>query len=93
MTIAVGIDIGGTGIKGAVVDIATGELLTERMKIATPAGGSPSDILDTVEELFGRLGDLATRRLVSSHRALLTTRCSAVAIITSAKSTNATAAA
>jgi polyphosphate glucokinase len=60
MTIAVGIDIGGTGIKGAVVDIATGQLLTERMKIATPTGGSPGDILDTVEELFGRLGEVAT---------------------------------
>jgi polyphosphate glucokinase len=31
-----GIDIGGSGIKGAPVDLATGELTTERLKIATP---------------------------------------------------------
>ena len=33
---AFGIDIGGTGIKGAPVDVATGKLLTERKKIDTP---------------------------------------------------------
>jgi polyphosphate glucokinase len=58
-TTAVGIDIGGTGIKGAIVDVATGELLTERFKIATPDGGKPDDILDTVLELFDQLGDVA----------------------------------
>lgn len=57
-TTAVGIDIGGTGIKGAVVDIATGELLTDRMKLATPAGGRPEDILDTVLTLFDEIGDI-----------------------------------
>lgn len=55
---AIGIDIGGTGIKGALVDISTGELLTDRKKLATPTGGSPEDILDAVLELFGELGDL-----------------------------------
>lgn len=58
-TTAVGIDIGGTGIKGAIVDVASGELLTERLKIATPDGGKPDDILDTVLELFDRLGEVA----------------------------------
>jgi polyphosphate glucokinase len=28
---AIGIDIGGTGIKGAIVDVLSGELLTERI--------------------------------------------------------------
>lgn len=58
-TTAVGIDIGGTGIKGAIVDVTSGELLTERLKIATPDGGKPDDILDTVLELFDQLGDIA----------------------------------
>ena len=58
-TTAVGIDIGGTGIKGAIVDVSTGELLTDRMKLATPKGGKPQDILDSVDELFGMLGDVA----------------------------------
>ena len=55
MTKAVGIDIGGTGIKGAVVDTATGELLSERLKLATPAGGEPEDIVKTVVEIISQL--------------------------------------
>jgi polyphosphate glucokinase len=49
---AIGIDIGGTGIKGAVVDLRTGELVTSRRKIATPAGGRPADILEASRELL-----------------------------------------
>ena len=58
-TTAVGIDIGGTGIKGAIVDVATGELLTDRLKLATPEGGEPEAILDTVLELFDQLGAIS----------------------------------
>jgi len=53
---ALGIDIGGTGIKGALVDVSSGELLSERMKIPTPEGGEPQDIVDTVERLVEQLG-------------------------------------
>ena len=35
-TIAFGVDIGGSGIKGAPVDLTSGRLLAERFKIATP---------------------------------------------------------
>ncbi|HRP99863.1 MAG TPA: ROK family protein, partial [Terrimesophilobacter sp.] len=59
MATAVGIDIGGTGIKGALVDTVSGELLTERFKLPTPTGSSPRFILDTVNELFGMLGEVA----------------------------------
>lgn len=52
---AVGIDIGGTGIKGAVVDLATGALLSDRIKIPTPAGGTPDGILATTVELVTQL--------------------------------------
>ena len=41
---AIGIDIGGTGIKGALVDLSTGELVSDRVKLPTPAGGKPDDI-------------------------------------------------
>jgi len=51
MTHALGIDIGGTGIKGAVVDTETGELVTERFKLFTPAGGEPQPMIDTTVEL------------------------------------------
>ena len=49
---AIGIDIGGTGIKGAVIDLATGELASERFKVRTPEGGKPRDILRATEELL-----------------------------------------
>ena len=49
---AIGIDIGGTGIKGAVVDLGTGELVTERVKIKTPEGGRPADILAATGQLL-----------------------------------------
>ncbi|WP_291052578.1 polyphosphate--glucose phosphotransferase [Herbiconiux sp.] len=57
-TVAVGIDIGGTGIKGAIVDVGTGELLTERKKIATPEGGEPDAIAQTVLDLVNSLGEI-----------------------------------
>lgn len=41
---AIGIDIGGTNIKGAAVDVRSGELLTNRLRIPTPDGGMPEDI-------------------------------------------------
>jgi polyphosphate glucokinase len=56
MTQAVGIDIGGTGIKGAIVDLEIGSLLTDRVKRGTPDGGEPNDILDTVVSLVEELG-------------------------------------
>ncbi|MFT4796070.1 MAG: polyphosphate glucokinase, partial [Aquiluna sp.] len=40
-TIAVGIDVGGTGIKAALVDTSTGELASTRLRIPTPEGGEP----------------------------------------------------
>ena len=59
MAQALGIDIGGTGIKGALVDTDSGELLTDRIKLATPEGGTPNDIVDTVVKLIAELGGVA----------------------------------
>ena len=39
-----GIDIGGSGIKGAVVDAESGEMITERFRLDTPAGAKPVDV-------------------------------------------------
>lgn len=46
-----GIDIGGSGIKGAIVNIETGELITERHRVPTPTGAKPNDVADEVAEL------------------------------------------
>jgi polyphosphate glucokinase len=55
---ALGVDIGGTGIKAAIVDTDTGELVSERIKLPTPAGGEPNDIVATVVTLVEKLGGL-----------------------------------
>lgn len=52
---AIGIDIGGTGIKGAVVDVKSGKLLSERFRYETPKGGSPKDIANTLKDLIKQL--------------------------------------
>jgi polyphosphate glucokinase len=52
---AIGIDIGGTGIKGAVVDVKSGELVGERVRFETPEGGTPSDIAAAVAKLISSL--------------------------------------
>lgn len=53
--VAIGIDIGGTGIKGALVDVKKGELAGERLRVETPAGGRPDDIALVVKELIAVL--------------------------------------
>ncbi|MBX3067514.1 MAG: ROK family protein [Cryobacterium sp.] len=55
---AIGIDIGGTGIKGALVDAEKGVLLSDRERIDTPDGGEPDDILNTVVQIFERFDQL-----------------------------------
>lgn len=56
MTQAIGIDIGGTGIKGALVDLDSGALVSERVKRATPEGGRPADVVAVVAEMADELG-------------------------------------
>ncbi len=46
-----GIDIGGTGIKGAPVDIDTGELLYPRHRIPTPQPSEPKKVAAVVAEI------------------------------------------
>ncbi len=47
-----GIDIGGTGIKGAIVDTTKGELLTERKRIDTPQPATPEAVVKTVDAVI-----------------------------------------
>ncbi|MFC7406032.1 polyphosphate--glucose phosphotransferase [Georgenia alba] len=49
--VAFGIDIGGSGIKGAPVDLATGELIADRLRIPTPQPSTPQAVAATVAEL------------------------------------------
>lgn len=51
-----GIDIGGSGIKGAIVDVTTGELLSERTRLVTPQPAVPRAVAETVKELVQQIG-------------------------------------
>ncbi len=49
-----GIDIGGSGIKGAVVNAATGELVTERLRLPAPPEFQPEAVIAIVAELVNQ---------------------------------------
>ena len=52
MATLLGIDIGGTGIKAAPVDVKTGALLAPRERILTPHPATPDAVVKVVAELF-----------------------------------------
>jgi len=46
-----GIDVGGSGIKGAPVDTKKGVLLEDRLRIPTPQPATPEAVVDTIKEI------------------------------------------
>ncbi len=46
-----GIDIGGSGIKGAMVDLEKGEFATDRLRIPTPQESTPENVANVVAEI------------------------------------------
>lgn len=52
---ALGIDIGGSGVKGAVVDLTRGELLGERLRYETPENSHPDAVADVVARIVNEL--------------------------------------
>lgn len=50
--LALGIDIGGSGIKAGLVDIETGEIVSERYKIDTPQPSTPEAVAEVIRELI-----------------------------------------
>jgi polyphosphate glucokinase len=53
---AFGIDIGGSGIKGAIVDTGTGQLVTKRTRIVTPRPSTPDAVAEVVAKLVSDAG-------------------------------------
>ena len=51
-----GLDVGGSGIKGAPVDTGTGELLAERVRIDTPKPATPEAIVETAVRVVRKSG-------------------------------------
>ena len=50
MSKILGIDVGATGIKGAMVDTAKGEMITERYKIPTPQKSTPKKVMKVIRD-------------------------------------------
>ena len=48
---ALGVDVGGSGVKGAIVDLATGQLVGERFRLDTPQPATPEAVTATVAEV------------------------------------------
>ena len=55
MAKALGVDIGGTGIKGAPVDVVRGAFAADRVRILTPSPATPDAVTRTVGEVLGGL--------------------------------------
>ncbi len=53
---ALGVDIGGSGVKGAPVNLKTGALLTDRYRIPTPHPATPKAVAKTVAEIARHFG-------------------------------------
>ncbi|HEY7718229.1 MAG TPA: ROK family protein [Pedococcus sp.] len=52
--IALGIDVGGSGIKGAPVDLGRGEFAADRIRVETPEGATPDDVCHVIAEIVER---------------------------------------
>jgi polyphosphate glucokinase len=53
--VALGIDVGGTGVKAAMVDLATAELVTSRIREKTPQPSTPANVLETMALVVDRV--------------------------------------
>jgi polyphosphate glucokinase len=53
--IAIGIDVGGSGIKAAVVDVEAGRLRSERLRVPTPSPSTPEAVIASVTRIVRRL--------------------------------------
>jgi len=54
MSKVLGLDVGGTGIKGAIVDVKKGKVISDRIKIPTPESKKPEDMIEVVKDIVGQ---------------------------------------
>ena len=53
--IAIGVDVGGSGIKAAVVDADDGRFVSERLRVVTPSPSTPDAVSASIGRLVKRL--------------------------------------
>ena len=54
--VAIGVDVGGSGIKAAAVDLDTGELISERHRVLTPQPSVPAAVIASIARIVRRIG-------------------------------------
>ena len=59
---AIGVDIGGTGIKASLIDPVAGELAFKRRRILTPQPATPQAVVATVSEVVQQVIDKALEK-------------------------------
>jgi polyphosphate glucokinase len=59
-TRVIGVDVGGSGVKAALVDVERGELASDRPRLDTPQPATPERVADAVAQLVDRLGGAPT---------------------------------
>ena len=57
--IAIGVDVGGSGIKAAVVDVESGQFRSERIRVATPDPSTPEAVIASIGRITKRLARAA----------------------------------
>ena len=55
--VTIGVDVGGSGIKAAVVDVASGDFASERVRVATPDPSTADAVVATIERLVAKLAE------------------------------------
>ncbi|MDO5618437.1 polyphosphate--glucose phosphotransferase [Kocuria sp.] len=51
----IGIDVGGTGVKGGIVDLEVGDLVGERFRIPTPQPATPEAVAEVIRQIVAEL--------------------------------------
>jgi polyphosphate glucokinase len=58
--LALGFDLGGTGVKGALVNLATGELVSQRARVKTPVPSTPGAVAEAMRQLLDVISNEVT---------------------------------
>lgn len=51
-----GVDVGGSGVKGGIVDLDTGQLIGDRFKLLTPQPATPTAVAQTIAAVVNNFG-------------------------------------
>jgi polyphosphate glucokinase len=52
MRTVLGIDVGGSGIKGGIVDVDSGKMISQRLRVETPPDGDPKEVAHLIHKMF-----------------------------------------